>query len=177
MHAEELDPRARESAAINQDLELEYSHSETLEVLRLAREALRRIVDMVERIEMIDPSNQSNLVNHARRQLEGIGEDPEFIEAYLEIIRLFSAQGHSGGSASVFIPTLSKLLNFENLLPITSDPEQWEDRGSMLWQNRNNSKYFSEDGGKTYYDIDNKFDDEGKVILIQAEDPAPSKND
>lgn len=98
-----------------------------------------------------------SLVNHARRELELIGEDPAYSASLVAAIAAFASFGHSGGSAEVAKEQLRKLLNFENLAPITDNPEDWEDRskenGWPLWQNERNSKLFSEDGGKTYWNV------------------------
>ena len=93
----------------------------------------------------------SNLVNHAKRELEMIGEEPEIVEGYLKMIRIFAKMGHSGGSASVFIPTLNQLLQFKNLMPLTNNPNEWNDVGNKMWQNNRNSAAFSNNGGKTYW--------------------------
>ena len=98
----------------------------------------------------MDPEEERNLFRHAKRELELLGEDEDFIENYLDIIRVFQTQGHSGGSAGVFIPTLLKLLNFENITEITNDPIEWIEVGENLWQNTRNSKLFSQDGGLSY---------------------------
>lgn len=96
----------------------------------------------------------TNLQDHARRELELIGEEPKTIDWYLSVIQAFEAAGHSGGSAAVAIPTLNRLLQFENLKPLTDDPAEWEDcskvYGSPMWQSFRNSMAFSSDGGKTY---------------------------
>ena len=97
----------------------------------------------------------SNLVDHARRELAIIGEEPETIDGYLKVIQAFADMGHSGGSASVAIPTLNELLQFKNLRPLTDDPAEWFDHsgvsGEPFWQNIRNGEAFSHDGGKTYY--------------------------
>lgn len=99
----------------------------------------------------------SNLVEHARRELELIGEDPEVIAGYIKVFEAFSDMGHSGGSASVAIPVINELLQWKNLKPLTDDPEEWihiadEISGSEnVYQNNRNSEAFSHDGGKTYY--------------------------
>lgn len=100
----------------------------------------------------------SNLVAHARRELKLIGEDPDTIDGYVKVIQAFADMGHSGGSASVAIPTINRLLNFENLAPLTDNPDDWIEVGdglwqNGLWQNRRCSRMFSEDGGKTYTDV------------------------
>ena len=100
----------------------------------------------------------SNLVDHARRELELIGEEPETVEGYIRVIQAFADMGHSGGSASVAIPTLERLMSYKNLSPLTDDPAEWFfhdaemwDGKNGVWQNLRNSEAFSHDGGKTYY--------------------------
>ena len=99
-----------------------------------------------------------NIMRHARRELELLGEEPETIAGYTEIISAFEKMGHSGGSASVAIPTINTLLQQKNLLPLTDDPYEWnfvaeETWGSPggIWQNNRNGEAFSNDEGKTYY--------------------------
>ena len=100
---------------------------------------------------------ESNLVTHARRELELIGEEPETIEWYLRVVKEFASYGHSGVSSSVAIPTLQELLSFKNLSPLTINPDEWmfisEDLLSNcgIWQNVRNGEAFSNDGGMTYY--------------------------
>jgi len=100
----------------------------------------------------------SNLVNHARRELELVGEDEVTIEGYLGVIQAFADMGHSGGSAMVAIPVITELLSFKNLTPLTDDPEEWMHIAEEMWgekegvyQNRRNSEAFSYDKGRTYY--------------------------
>ncbi len=98
---------------------------------------------------------ESNLVSHARRELELAGNDPEFNDCLIGAVKAFANYGHSGGSASVAIPILVDLLQFRNLTPLTNDPNEWmkieeEIGGPSLWQSRRNSEAFSNDGGKTY---------------------------
>ena len=107
---------------------------------------------------------QSNLVVHAHRELELIGEDPDTIRGYLRVIQAFADMGHSGGSASVAIPTINRLLQFKNLAPLTDDPDDWIEVGYGLWQNRRCSSMFSEDGGRSYTNVD---DDEKVVHFSQ----------
>lgn len=100
----------------------------------------------------------SNLVDHARRELNTIKEDPETTEGLLRVVQAFADMGHSGASASIAIAQLNVLLQFENLSPLTDDPEEWHFHGpefwdgtNGIWQNRRNGEAFSNDGGKTYY--------------------------
>ena len=101
----------------------------------------------------------SNLVEHARRELALIGEEPEMTACLIKAVEGFASfPGHSGGSLAAARDMLMRLLNFGNLAPLTSDPAEWEDRspesGYPIWQNVRNSAAFSEDGGATYWLVD-----------------------
>lgn len=93
----------------------------------------------------------SNLVEHAKRELELLGGDPEFNAALIKAVEGFVSYGHSGGSASVGIGMLNQLLQFKNLAPLTDNPEEWVNVADDLWQSNRRSEAFSQDGGKTYY--------------------------
>jgi hypothetical protein len=101
--------------------------------------------------------HESPLVNHAERELNILGEDPETIKGYLKVIQAFSDMGHSGASASIAIPTINELLNFKNLCSLTDDPDEWiqvkgeEEDEPGVWQSKRNPEAFSPDGGKNYY--------------------------
>jgi hypothetical protein len=110
-----------------------------------------------------------SLVEHAKRELELSGqwaEDPAYSQSIVASVAAFASYGHSGGSASIAIEQLHRLLQFRTLSPITSDPEEWEDRTEMssspLWQNKRDSAAFSNDGGHTWYYVDDRANDKGK---------------
>jgi hypothetical protein len=101
----------------------------------------------------------SNLVEHAIRELELSGqtaEDPGYAASVVAAIAAFSSYGgHSGGSASVAIEQVHKLLQFQPLSPLTSDPDEWVDRSEMSgrpwWQNVRDPRAMSHDGGQTWW--------------------------
>lgn len=102
------------------------------------------------------------ILSHAEIELEKIGalEDWPIYKPFLE---LFCSQGHGGGSASIVIPTLNKLLKQEALSELTSDEAEWEDltemSGHPCWQNKRDSRAFSKDEGKTWVFLeDEKWD-------------------
>lgn len=102
-----------------------------------------------------------SLVEHARRELELCGqyaEDPEYSESLIRAVEAFTSFGHSGGSAAIAQEQLAALLANRPLSPLTSDPADWIDQsaasGRPMWQNRRDLKAFSEDGGKTWYWLD-----------------------
>jgi hypothetical protein len=105
----------------------------------------------------------SNLVDHARRELELISEDEEAISGYLRVVQAFADMGHSGSSAAIATPVINRLLQFKNISPLTEDPSEWfyhgpetwgSADGSGIWQNTRDPACFSTDGGKTYYRVD-----------------------
>lgn len=105
----------------------------------------------------------SNLVAHAKRELELLGEEPSTIEGLLKVIQAFADMGHSGSSAAHFTPIINSLLQFRNLKPLTDDPDEWMYHGEDVWgeeggvwQSNRRSDAFSKDGGKTYYLLDDR---------------------
>lgn len=171
MNNEELQRRAREyiyNTLVNfireaqEHVREDYYHENTIAVFR---EAIPIAAQMA---EQLDPIASSNLVKHAQRELEIIGEDPASIQHYLDVVRLFASKGHSGGSASVFIPTLQKLLNFENLTPVTDEPIEWNEVGENLWQNVRNNSFFSNDGGRSYWSVDDPKTEDGSKMMYQS---------
>lgn len=95
------------------------------------------------------------LLDHARRELGLVNEDPELSANLLAVVAAFAAFGHSGGSAPIAIHHLERLLRFQPLSPLTSDPAEWIDRteangGQPMWQSTRDPRVFSHDGGRTW---------------------------
>ena len=114
----------------------------------------------------------SNLVDHARKELALLGEEPDTIDWFCRVVEEFASYGHSGGSASVCIPMLNELLQFKNLTPLTDNPDEWlyhgPDYGGPIWQNIRNSEAFSKDGGKTYYLLSERVTRSWKNLWLQV---------
>ena len=105
----------------------------------------------------------SNLVAHAKRELSLAGlydKDSDYDgmigEAVEELIKLFASQGHSGFSASMVTDIAQRLMRFEPLTPVTNDPDDWMEVFEGQFQCRRHSSLFSEDAGRTYYDMDER---------------------
>lgn len=108
----------------------------------------------------------SNLVTHAKRELARAGYtadvtdrmDRDIYVSTMVIVQAFASVGHSGYSAAAHAYMVNQLLQFKSLGPITDNPDEWQkvslDLEREAWQNVRESSLFSEDGGKTYYDID-----------------------
>ena len=111
---------------------------------------------------------ESNLTDHAECELRRAGlfdDDSDYNgmigKAVMALIKVFAEQGHSGFSAPMVVQLFTKVANYDTLTPITSDPEEWTDiadmcDGEKLWQNKRCSRMFSNDGGKTWWDVDEK---------------------
>lgn len=114
----------------------------------------------------------SNLVEHARRELDLLGEDPVYSASLVAAVAAFASFGHSGGSAMMAREQLHKLLAFDNLAPLTDAPADWVDRSEMsgypVWQSERNSACFSEDGGKTYFNVHEPKGSDGQIPRYQS---------
>jgi hypothetical protein len=107
-----------------------------------------------------------SLIEHAQTELRRAGmydADADYgpgaiAGAVMEIVEVFAKQGHSGMSAMYTLSLAEKILRFQPLTPLTSDPNEWMDQsaisGTPMWQNKRCSTCFSTDGGKTWYDLD-----------------------
>jgi hypothetical protein len=111
----------------------------------------------------------SSLRAHAKRELELAGfngKDSAYggalAPAVMRLIEVHAKEGHSGGSHHAVLSLFAALSNFKVLSPLTNDPAEWMDvsdhydRGGPKWQSRRQPSCFSDDGGKTYYDVDEK---------------------
>lgn len=105
----------------------------------------------------------SNLVNHARRELELAGlfdKDSDYNgmmgKAVLDLVEKFAAEGHSGFSAGMCISLFSRVASFKTLTPLTGADDEWtevSDMEDLRWQNKRCSSVFKRADG-TAYDID-----------------------
>ena len=95
----------------------------------------------------------SNLIDHAKREFLAIGYTPldkeqedgpdKWIqEAVLELLQVFSNQGHSGSSAPYCIGYFSKLAAFEPLVPLIGSDDEWNECSAGVFQNRRCSHVF-----------------------------------
>lgn len=104
------------------------------------------------------------LIEYAKLELELSGlfnEEGDFYEgatgkAVMELIEVFTKQGHSGMSAPIVADLFKRLANYEPLQPITGKDEEWGDvsdygNGKSWYQNKRCSALFKESkDGKPY---------------------------
>lgn len=74
-------------------------------------------------------------------------------DAVLDLIRLFSEQGHSGMSASIVTALTEKLMRSEPLTPLAGTPDEWtvlDYSDDMYAQNKRCSHVFQRADGSAY---------------------------
>lgn len=104
----------------------------------------------------------STMAAWAKQELKAAGYSPhtedeldrEIYYSTMEIINAFTSVGHSGYSAMAHAAMIQNLLSWEPLTDLTDNPEEWSAVAKDTWQSWRNPKMFSEDGGQTYYSVD-----------------------
>jgi len=112
---------------------------------------------------LIRASRDSNLVAHGRRELASSLAGPDgpnrwMAENLLELLAVFSAQGHSGFSAGWCISSFEQLARFKPLGPLTGEPAEWMEIGTGVFQNVRCGRVFrsADRFGGQAYDIEGR---------------------
>lgn len=119
--------------------------------------------------EWFAPKRKPSSIFHAEREFKALGyilldqeqeDEPNtwIQESVMELLEVFSKQGHSGFSAPYVIDAFSKLAGFEPLSPLTGEDWEWAelDYGEdMTHQNKRCSHVFKGADGRAY-DINGK---------------------
>jgi hypothetical protein len=96
------------------------------------------------------PTNLSDLSKHAIGELSLIKEDAKIILWYVSVIEAFNIMQLPQEASDHCVATLTQLLRFGNLAPLTDEPKEWVQIGDELWQSIRNRDAFSNNGGTTY---------------------------
>ena len=115
--------------------------------------------------------SMSNTLKHARRELALLGyklpeeyeeNDPNkwICDNILELLEVFSKQGHSGSSAPYVIGMFFKLASFEPITPLTGEDSEWEKIDFQTFQNIRCSRVFKNINTGAVYDIQGKIFEE-----------------
>ena len=108
------------------------------------------------------------LIDYATKEVTLSGmldEDSDYSgmagKAVLDLVKVFAKQGHSGFSAELVLTFFERVARFRPITPITSNPDDWMDVSSYsgkdsppLWQCQRDYRMFSNDGGKTWWNVD-----------------------
>ncbi len=107
-------------------------------------------------------------LKHAKRELTLLGykmpeeyedeNDPNkwVCDNILELLEVFSKQGHSGMSAPYVIGMFFKLANHEPITPLTGEDSEWEKVDFQTFQNVRCSRVFKNINTGEVYDIQGK---------------------
>jgi hypothetical protein len=107
---------------------------------------------------------ETNSIRHARMELRHALAEPKdspdrwMADALLQLLAIFSAQGHSGFSASWCVDTFTLLARFQPLGPLTGADDEWFDHGDGMMQNKRCGHVFKQPdrfNGQAY-DIDGR---------------------
>ena len=109
----------------------------------------------------------NNFEKHAREEFRAIGwmdENGNFkdemqgmiCENVLQLLNVFSEQGHSGSSAAYALKMFERLVEFKCIVPLTGEDWEWNDTGHDSYQNRRCSSVFKDKSTGECYDIDGK---------------------
>ena len=115
----------------------------------------------------------SNIQKHALTEFKAAGwldDDGNYIDEMqeaickhiLELIEVFSDEGHSGSTAPYTVDLFKKLAMYEPITPLTGEDWEWTEiaremsgsNNGTLYQNKRCSRVFKDDTGA--YDIDGK---------------------
>lgn len=96
------------------------------------------------------PTNLSDLSKHAVGELSLIKEDAKIILWYVSVIEAFNIMQLPPDASDHCVGTLTQLLRYGNLAPLTDEPREWIQIGDTLWQSIRNRDAFSSNGGTTY---------------------------
>lgn len=159
-----------------------YQDAANQEWVGYIEETDRYIYDL-EKAELLEEvkEEKSNLVLHAENELNIMlarCEDEESRQMQimmnndiLEVIKVFSEQGHSGFSAGYAISLLQKLLKYEPITPLTGNDDEWNklDYGDdVKYQNKRCSRIFKNADGQAYDSEGKIFSDDGGESWYQS---------
>jgi len=109
---------------------------------------------------MNDQPAKSNLAKFAEDELRRAGQFDNSGDFYggmmgpavLKLVETFSAEGHSGMSASIARQLFHKLSDWKPLTPLTGEENEWNDVGNNMLQNARCSAVFKNvSTGKAYF--------------------------
>lgn len=93
-----------------------------------------------------------NMLEYAKSELDRINKDKDGMQEainkdILEIVKVFSEQGHSGFSAGYALNILERLLRFKPITPLTGEDDEWNEIIKGVWQNKRCSSIFKHEDG------------------------------
>jgi hypothetical protein len=121
------------------------------------------------------------LIKHAELEFEIAGwkkkdtdsMQKQIMKNLLELLTIFSNQGHSGSSAPYVLNLFNKLARFEIIKPLTGKKSEWLECSPGLWQNKRDSRVFKDRNSAWFIDGKVFSDDEGATFFTSKKSFVP----
>lgn len=105
---------------------------------------------------------KSNLEHHAEQELRAAGlydKDSDYggmvADAVMELVKVFSRQGHSGASAPLVRQVFDKVAGYQPLVPLKGTDDEWFEYMPGRFQNTRCHHVFKDGDGRPY-DMDGR---------------------
>jgi len=121
----------------------------------------------------------SNLIKFAKKEFEILGwpGDDEIQKAVcddiIELLRVFSEQGHSGTSAPYVLNLFNELAKFHPISPLTGEEDEWVDHGDFYQNKRCFDVFKDKKTGEAYWSSGIIFKDSEGSYFTSKESRVP----
>ena len=96
------------------------------------------------------PTNLSAMSKHAIVELSLIKEEPKVTLWYVSVLEAYNAMNLTEEASDHCLETITRLIRYENLAPLTDEPLEWVKVGDGIWQSIRNYNAYSNNEGKTF---------------------------
>jgi hypothetical protein len=96
------------------------------------------------------PTNLSAMSKHAIVELSLIKEEPKIMLWYVSVLEAYNIMQLTEEASDHCLETLTRLIRYENLAPLTDEPLEWVKVADSMWQSIRNYDAYSNNGGKTF---------------------------
>jgi hypothetical protein len=121
-----------------------------------------------------------SLIEHAKTEFEALGwpgedEMQEMVcDDVIELLEVFSNQGHSGSSAPYVLNLFKELAMFNPISPLTGEDSEWNEVSEGTFQNKRDSAVFKNSkGGEAYWIYGKVFRDRDGCCFTNSESRVP----
>ena len=116
------------------------------------------------------PTNLSAMSKHAIVELSLIKEDPKIVLWYVSVLEAYNIMQLTVEASDHCLETLTRLIRYENLAPLTDEPMEWVKVADDMWQSIRNYDAYSNNGGKTFKLHSENNDVEHATMKMEKED-------
>jgi hypothetical protein len=116
------------------------------------------------------PTNLSAMSKHAIVELSLIKEEPKIVLWYVSVLEAYNIMQLTEEASDHCLETLTRLIRYENLAPLTDEPMEWVKVGDDIWQSIRNYDAYSNNGGKTFKLHSENNDVEHATMKMEKED-------